>query len=529
MVRRGWAVELDGIVISGSDDPGDGCLVAPPEGLGNPPIRNEDVTFPQRDGVRHFADWYEPRIITLEATVCPGGDGCGRSCPGAREHVRNILRAWGRRCDDVELKIWTDCSDSIDCPDESPGNPNDNWTLNGTAGQNVTTANSGLTLVNPAGGTITYLQGGGARFTSTPGGSFTIGRGLATDPDTQMSFLGVFSLPAAPASVLAFGSIKHAAGDVPAVRMRVTPNREFTLSDSQGITIGTGPIGTLQAGIIYQLTLVMDSTAGTVTARLYSATGSLLGEQSSTTANMTTNNLTGFDIGIVSSNPATSVDWHELEMLGGSTTEITPSGVQPMGPDRSLVGPYGIIGRPRLATVEWLRGRSGCARLQLRFDARDHRMFILDCEGGSGEVCVVAEPNIETTGRSYPRCYTGAGMCFDCDTGRESGDAIANVIGTECSAPTICFNGLLTNPILTNETTGDSIGLFGEVRAGEPPVCIDTETGTATQAGVSRTHLITGNPRFRLVPGTNVLRLTSTGTTDGGNAQICFRPFVVSG
>lgn len=316
--RKGWAVELDGVVITGSDDPGDGCLIAPPEGLGNPTIRTEDVTFPQRDGVRHFADWYEPRIITVQASVC-GGDTCGATCPGAREHVRNILKAWGRRCDDVELIVWTDCSDTVDCPDgdESPG-------------------------------------------------------------------------------------------DVP---------------------------------------------------------------------------------------------------------------------DRSLVGPYGIVGRPRLATVEWLRGKSKCARLTLRFDARDHRMFILDCEGGPGTVCIRAEPNIEVMGRPYPRCYP---MCYSCETSIDSGDAIADVVGDECASPTICFNGQLTNPILENQTTGETVGYFGVIGATDLPVCIDTETGTATQGAASRTHLITGNPQMRLVPGENILRLTSTEATDNGNVEVCFRPFTVS-
>lgn len=527
MVRKGWAVELDGVVISGSDDPGDGCLIEPPEGLGNPPIRTEDVTFPQRDGVRHYADWYEPRIVTLQATVC-GGDGCGKACPGAREHVRNILRAWRRRCDDVELKVWTDCSDSVPCEDESPGDTNEVWPLDGAPGQAVTTGNSNLDLVNPGGGTITYLAGGGARFTSTPAGSFTIGRGLTETSDTVMSFLGVFSIPAAPSSDLAFWNLRRTGSEVPAVRIRVNPSREVTLSDTANATIGTGPIGIAAPGAIYQLTMVVDSATGSITARLYTSNGSFLGGQSSTTANLSGLPLTGFDIGIISSNPATSVDMHHVEIAVGSTTEITPTGVNAPGPDRSLVGPYGIVGRPRLAVVQWLRGRSGCARLTLRFDARDHRMFVLDCDGGTGEVCVEAHPNVETRGRTYPRCYHGLGMCFDCDTGRESGDALAEVQGVECASPQICFNGQLNNPILRNLTTGDQVGLMVQIRADDPPICIDTETGTATQGGAGRTSLITGNPRMRLVPGVNILRLISTESTDDGFAEICFRPFTVS-
>jgi hypothetical protein len=131
-------------------------------------------------------------------------------------------------------------------------------------------------------------------------------------------------------------------------------------------------------------------------------------------------------------------------------------------------------------------------------------------------------------GRTYPRCYTGDGMCYDCMTGRESGDALAVVVGDECASPVLCFYGQLTNPIVHNLTTGDSVGIRGIVPSGTDPICIDTDTGIATQAGVSRTHLITGNPRMSLVPGENILRLISTEATDNGHVDITYRPFAVS-
>jgi len=53
-----------------------GFLNLPPDGLGVPPVRNGDVAFAQRDGVVQFADYYEPRQITLQVEVknddCPG-------------------------------------------------------------------------------------------------------------------------------------------------------------------------------------------------------------------------------------------------------------------------------------------------------------------------------------------------------------------------------------------------------------------------------------------------------------------------
>jgi len=684
MVRKGWLVELEGVVLSGSSEPGDGCLVAPPEGLGNPPIRTEDVIFPQRDGARHYADWYEPRIVTLEATVSSGD--CGTDCPGVREHVRNILQAWSRKCEDVELKVWTDCSDSMDCPDESPGSPGGGpfewWPLTGTPDTNVTAGNSGLDLVNTGGGTIRYTPDGqAAEFRTSSAGSFTIARGLVA-PDHQLSTLFTFRTPgvipfeqiwdfetadqladwtsstvtmsrnttppiiagiadfkwdwvatgsfgkganadlvtgfvgdgvkqlqvswsalataqsnadgwhvliidsvadetiaeqiypvgntsytvAVPIPVgrtadritiylaqppepgstridnvivraintptlpgeVSIATIRQSASEVAAVRALVMPDRTLQLRDSTGAVLGVlGTLAPADSDTVYQLQIVANSATGAVQAALYGEGGGLINSFVAV-GNLTGNTLTGFDIGIVSSNPSMAVVYHDLKAESGRYSPIPPAGVQPPVEDRSLVGPYGIIGRPRQATLTWLRGRTQKARLQLRFDARDHRMFVLDCDGGTGEVCVVAEPNIETTGRAYPRCYADGGMCFDCATGSESGDATATVVGTECASAELCFTGLLTNPVLRNMTTGEEVGLRGEIREGDLPICIDTETGTARQGTAGRTHLITGNPRMKLVPGENILRLISTGVADTGNVTICFRPFVVS-
>lgn len=289
-----------------------GCLTVPPDGLGQPNLRTEDVTYPQRDGVRHFADWYEPRIITLEDVyVCP--DGCA-SCPSAREKVRDIMAAWSRQCDDVELVLFPDCYD----PD-------------------------------------------------------------ATDAD------------------------------------------------------------------------------------------------------------------------------------------------------RALTGPYGVVGRPRVAEVEWLRGRSHCANLTLRFDAVDQRLFVLDADGtpGSGEQCVTLTPTVEYLCRSYDRCYEPDGMCYELQDGEGGGPVTFTVTGTECVYPTITLNGLLTDPVIENVDTGQKIGYSGTIAATDPPVTIDTRDGTATQGGASRTHLLTGSPRLLLSPGENTLRLTSFGASDDGTADVCWRPAVV--
>lgn len=329
-----WAVVLNGVYLSGGDGttpaPGCqdlglpmGCLSMPPDGMGLPEMRTEDVTFPQRDGVTHYGDWYNPRIITLEnVSVC--ADGCP-GCPSAREKVQRILRAWSRHCDDVELVIFTDC---------------------------------------------------------------------------------------------------HGQGE------------------------------------------------------------------------------------------------------------------------RSVVGPYGIKGRPRLAEVKWYGQGSSCASLTLRFDAVDHRMYILDECGtpGSGGQCVTLTPAISYSARCYDRCYTPVTTTDSegnvlttapqwCYEEKESGGGpqTVTVAGTESVHPTIKMCGTLTNPVFENLTNGETVGITGTVVAGGC-ITINTENGTATdQTGANRTFRLNGNSRLRLEPGENLVRLRSYARSDTGNAEVCFRASTVIG
>lgn len=306
----GWKVELNGVTLSGGSDPGHGTLTTPPDGMGAPALRTEDVTYPQRDGVRHFSDWYSPRIITLEdVMVC--NDGCP-GCPTARRKVHEIVNAWSRHCDDTELVIWTDC-----------------------------------------------------------------------------------------------------------------------------------PVG---------------------------------------------------------------ADDEE----------------------RAFTGPYGVVGRPRAAEVRWERSNIGCASLLLRFDAVDHRLFVLEDDGepGSGARCVELHPSSEGRCRTYPRCYTPE-WCYEEETGTGGGLGEVNVTGTLCASPTITLHPSLTDPIIENVETGETIGFRVAIPLGSEPVVINTENGTATQGGVSRTHLLTGDPRFTFDAGPTTLRMVSYSSDDTGWADICWRPAVV--
>ena len=119
----GWTVELDGVRLGTPDVPDVvACLTAPPSGLGLPGLRTEDAVWLGRDGVRHFADWYQPRIVTLQVSVCPSQPGCV-DCAPVRQRVAQIVSAWSRRCDDAALTIYPPCVDPdgrVQCDPSDP-------------------------------------------------------------------------------------------------------------------------------------------------------------------------------------------------------------------------------------------------------------------------------------------------------------------------------------------------------------------------------------------------------------------------
>lgn len=138
------------------------ALDGPPTGLGVPPVRTEDLTYPQRDGVKHFNDWYEPRVLEFRASVCPDDcpacGGVGTDGLTARQKVALITEAWQRQCCDVELVLFTDCNGALDPSTQYPSEDGDtlrtNLALNPEA---IETGFDGEWLTRfPGDGTETY-------------------------------------------------------------------------------------------------------------------------------------------------------------------------------------------------------------------------------------------------------------------------------------------------------------------------------------------------------------------------------------
>lgn len=204
--------------------------------------------------------------------------------------------------------------------------------------------------------------------------------------------------------------------------------------------------------------------------------------------------------------------------------------------DRSLTGPFGVVGRPRVFLDTTPRSASGCRQATLRFDAEDHRMYILDECGnpGSGEVCATLQPGLPTLGEMCftdgVLCFTDGGMCFTTppDESPAGDGVIMDNIGTECACPTITLTGQLTNPAVENVTTGARIEYRGTIPAGQS-IIIDTSRGTATtDTGADRTQQLEGDTTgFCMPEGENEIRLLAFAAGDDGDAEVCFRPSVL--
>lgn len=128
MTWNGWAVTLNGVTFTtcATQDEWDatGCapttvidgLEGPPDGLDLPDLRVNDVQYYQRDGVKHFPRYYEPRFITITGTIGPlDPDACvDGDCTTIRELVQEAIQAWKRQCCDTELVVWPDCYQTDD-------------------------------------------------------------------------------------------------------------------------------------------------------------------------------------------------------------------------------------------------------------------------------------------------------------------------------------------------------------------------------------------------------------------------------
>lgn len=204
--------------------------------------------------------------------------------------------------------------------------------------------------------------------------------------------------------------------------------------------------------------------------------------------------------------------------------------------ERTLLGPYGLVGRPRGFTYKPLYRKEQIYEFIARFDAVDQRAYLLDECGTPGvSECVQLAPGSELSAFCEPICADGGGWCANEPiSGGESVPTTDIVVcGTQRAFPTITFNPMLNRPTLQNVTTGEFVTFGDNIAQGEQPVVIYTEDMTAWQGDTNVTYLIGGSGSFSFPPGDYELRLLVSGALPEdpdlvGNANVCWRPAVAA-
>lgn len=484
MTWNGWAVTLNGVTLSRCTTQADwdelacypteviDALDGPPDGLGLPGLRDEDVTYYQRDGVKHFSDWYLPRLVTVTGTIAPGEDCEAGDCSTVRQQLQDVVQAWKRGCCDTELVIWPDCyaKDLLTglnvYPDGTFDVNTDGWAATGgTTVARVTSpvhAGAGALQV-----TWPTLGGGlskaaGPVYMGTPGDRVQVSAWLYADVGEPAPMLGCSDV----------------AGD----------------------------------GAVFSDPIPADgSWYYTELAYLIPATGEVVPFVTSSTATVSG------DVGFV--------DEVELKLFNPAV-------------NRDLNGPFGVVGRPRVFQYQWADYDRQIVEFTARFDAVDHRMYVLDECGTPGfETCETIEPGAQLFSLclSDGLCFTGAGVCFTNEVGSPESVAPTSVSvgGTEKVNPTITLYAPLIQPTVENITTGEFVQLDMTLEEGDSPVTINTEDGTAFDAdGNSLTHLLRGSLFLSMFPGNYEWRLISNGVQASfdtpGYMTLCFRSTIVA-
>ena len=495
MTFNGWAVNLNGVMLTYCVEQSEwddldcapatvvDALTAPPAGLDLPSLRTEDVTYFQRDGVKHFSDWYEPRIITVQGTLGPVTDDCvAGECSTVREQLQTLVQAWKRTCCDTELVIFPDCyspdlvTGSNVYPDGTFDVDTDGWTgINGAAVARVTSpvhAGSGALEVTWVTDPVPYddptstgQAGLGATYVATPGERYRVSGWVYAATGDPQPVLGV----------------TDSAGDEP----------------------------------VYSDPAPADDTWHYVTVDyLVPESGELV--PFLTNGEASTAGQTGY------------IDEVEAYLY----TDV----------DRSIAGPFGVVGRPREFKYGWANRSDQIVDFVARFDAVDQRMYVLDECGTPGYAdCVDVDPGSQLLSVCFEDgtgpyagekvvCFSGAGFCFTntVTNGDSVAPAVVEVGGTERVYPSIVLYPTLLNPVIENITTGDTISFDGSIT--DLPVTINTEDGTAFDSeGNSLTHLLRGNLFLSLDPGNYEFRLLSSGEpVEPGYLQLCTRSTVVN-
>lgn len=481
-------------------------IMVPPDGLGNPEQAVEDTAYPQRDGAVHYSDWWEPRILTWPDVLVTGARECcvAGDCAALVEYVAETRR------------------NKLDNPQANEGTAH--WsTWNGA---NVTR--------DPV-----YLDAEGLPpIDDTLTSAFRLRRETGTD-----SFRIIQSVPEAnwlpvnrPLTVsfwFYMPSTNSALHDVvvqiggPGAFVDASANidgvHDTWVRAVTTLTPDQGPWRDLYVGMHNQP--VVDGDVIYLTGLQVEPGPTVTSFQPVPVPRVATSSAGAGDV--VTNVETMKRAWRRRQDDIELWMHVNGR------------GPYGVIGRPRVARVDWLEGWWDAASMLLRFDCADQRLYLLDVDDngnvvGDGTRSVVVPVSLPSGGRTYDRVY---GVVRDHPPMLElayggTGDVFVDAtVGGNVDVPaTIVFAGLLHDPVLQNVTNGTEVRLAVDVPAGMVNrVTVDTDAGTVTVGGANRFGWVVGNPRtFRLSPGVNRLRLVDADpATATGSASVTWRNAVV--
>lgn len=480
MSFNGWAVALNGVMVTTCDTEFDApdcfdlevidALDGPPDGVGGVPgLRTEDVTYYQRDGVKHFSDWYEPRIITITGTIIgPVEDCVTGDCSSVRQLKRDLAQAWKRGCCDTELVVYPDCyqtdlTDGLNVyPDGTFDVDTDGWTGTDATLARVTTP------VFEGAGALEVTWGVADAHAQTATGPVFVG-------EPQTSYV---------VSAWLYADIGQ-----PAPQLGATD------------TLGTDPI--------YADPIVVDGTWH------YTELVWPVGLSGEIVPFVTSSDHTlGGEIVYVDTVQAMQVNPDVNRDLNG------PFGI--VGRPRVFVGDWDAAHRVFTYT----------ARFDA-VDQRMYVLDECGTPGYTSCEQLSPGAQLFSICFAEPVCFDGGGFCFTNPViGPDSvGPQEIMIGGTEKVNPTITLFPPLVSPSVENLTTGEVVTLDTTLVDPNTPVTINTEDGTAFDAdGNSLTHLLRGSFFMSLFPGIYTWRLIANGAEldeDPGYATVCWRDTIV--
>ncbi len=388
-----------------------GWLTEPPDGLGVPPVRNGDVTFAQRDGVVQFADYYEPRILTFQVTICNEGcPGCDPVGPAETFLLLNGVSPGRARTLDAD---HFDILGNLDLRIHAAL---DDWTP--AASQSL--LSKSMTSGNQISWRLTVLTNGKIRFGWSADGSTvltadsTVAPTVADGADLWVRSLIDVDNGAAGRDIFFYTSTDG----VTWTQLGTTVTQAGVTSifnSTAAINIGARDSGTLDrmSGKVYSAEVIRVN-GNVVEANPDFTT---VGAGSTVFEDGVGNIWEVFSPAVISSTPGTppltarqkvkrlTKEWSRN--CNGASLVLFPDCYDPNATEeeKTYGGPYIVHGRPRVAEVAWQRSDIGCAEITLRFDAEDARLILADVPSGSqawtGVQSLIPDANENLVASSY--------------------------------------------------------------------------------------------------------------------------------